>query len=662
MKIGQSIIIAFILILMGILGLVWTKDLQQVNKETIFLTQDGRTIYEKFQEDFNVSSVIVMAFNKNDAFLIRPILDQKCQDLCQVVDKSTLKINEQDFKLENEFQEAVIIIQDANQSEDEFKAILRSLLIDFKDYEVLYSGVTFINILLDQYSHKVKQFIFPALFCGVLLLLLMILRSIKFAIVVFTPSLLASSLSLVFTKLMFHQANLITSIIPLLLFIVQMSLVLHIHYTALELKNLKASLKDKVEPVVLMVVTTFIGFGSLYFSELSAISQFGFLTATLLLLSTLLTYVWLYNLANLAPHWWEKKLAHDKSMNRLKSFLERSWTKKQIMTFSLLSVLGGLIALPQLKIITDSSEYFPKSEKIKENMIYLSENFVGTPILDIVIKKENLNHQDLLKIQELEYSLFKEIPRGAWLSSNRLIQLANKQYTGNESIPLASIAYLTLRSQIPNFFISGYPIESSYRISLFGSPMNVDDYEAMILKISDVFRDHGLSSNQYYFNGIYYQLMLAQKTMITTLFKSFFTSLMLIAFITLAYFRSMKIFTIFLFVNLVPIFASFVFVYLFGLSLNIATVMTYSISLGLIVDSTFHIIHVFNSKTKSNQYVIDSVLMPVFVGSMLLVICFSFFALSDFLPIRQFGLGLALMIFLGMVMDIKFLPSMLRIK
>ena len=97
--------------------------------------------------------------------------------------------------------------------------------------------------------------------------------------------------------------------------------------------------------------------------------------------------------------------------------------------------------------------------------------------------------------------------------------------------------------------------------------------------------------------------------------------------------------------------------YLFGLSFNIATVMTYSISLGLIVDSSFHIIHGLDKENLNYDFFFKTIILPVFGGSLLLTIAFLMFSLNNFLPIKEFGICLGMIIFIAMTFDLTILPT-----
>jgi len=651
-------LVPLVLIALTAFGLFWANDLKQINKETIFLTSKSRSEYSSFRQQFNLRSLVVVKIPLNLRDDIIPLIKETCREVCQIVDHTMLPQKADLFRLKSDAYEAILLVQSEGASEEKFKRALSALVKVKALGKVSFTGVPYTNILLDKYSEKVKTHIFPSLFVGVFLLLFVFLRSLKFSIIVFFPGLMAAASSLAFTKGFFGHSNLITSIIPLLLFVIQMSMVLHIHSTARELLSLKEALKEKLEPVLLMVVTTFIGFGSLFFSDLKAISDFGLLTAILLLLTTILSYIWLFSLSLLRGKWWSEGLernGENQQSDYLKKLLVAFWSGKKILIFSLISLSLGSFFLTRIKVITDATEYFPQETGLRDEMIAIAKDFVGTPLVEIVLEYKGDSYDELLLIDKGEQELQRKLGKSL-LSANSLVRVANLQYTGMNELPSNKFAYHALRSQVPEAFRDGYSLEEGYRLTILGEPMNIDSYELLLKNVKNTFGDK-VSLKM---NGLYYHLMMAQNKMIGTLFKSFFFSLFLISTLAFLYFKSIKLFFLFMFVNIIPVFASFPLLYLFDLSFNIATVMTYSISLGLIVDSSFHIIHALNNPKVTRDYFIKSVLVPIVGASLLLSICFFFFAFSDFLPIREFGLSLAIVIILGMLLDLKVLPALYK--
>lgn len=658
-----------VLILLTIGGLIYADDLVQKNKETIFLTSDGIKNYEHFKEAFNEKNFIVAkkdfpnAVNDQDIANFQEEIDklqEKCDDKCEFITANSLPKNfESIFHLRGDNFLGVIIMLSLDESivKDFFKNIQDSPYWGKYGQELHLVGVPYTNSLLNKYSESIKKTLFPALFIGVLIILIVIFRSLKTGLILFFPCLMASSMSLSATKFFFHESNLISSIVPLLMFVINLSLVLHLYYTTLEKKNFSLALKEKMRPTILMVITTFIGFLSLYFSELQAISLFGVLSAFLIVASALVCVLWLKGVnesIGLIPKEQKQNIKID-----LSKFFDRFFSGKSILLISFFAIVFGTYAFKEISILTDATQYFPKDSGLKESIIDVSQNVLGSPLVDIVIHEDNeFDLEKLKNIDEVETELQKKLSElddhYKMLSLNFFVKGANEAYTKERVLPNHIISYQTVRSRIPESIKEGFPLEKDYRITILGPPMNVAKFEVLLAALERTLTQRKMNHS---FNGLYYHLMVAQKKMITTLFKSFLFSLIIISLIAYLTFKKIKVFFIFMFVNIIPVFLSFIILRIFNLSFNIATVMTYSISLGLIVDSSFHILHVLEKEDITYKYFYNTVVRPVLGASLLLSACFFMFALNDFLPIQQFGICLGIIIFLGMIFDLKILPS-----
>ncbi|EQC48556.1 hypothetical protein M899_1186 [Bacteriovorax sp. BSW11_IV] len=664
-----SALMTIVLILLTIGGLIYADDLVQKNKETIFLTSDGIENYEHFKEAFNEKNFIVAkkdfpnAVNDEDIATFQEELDklqEKCDEQCEFITSNSLPNNfESIFHLRGDNFLGVIIMLSLDEHivKDFFKNIQNSPYWGKYGQELHLVGVPYTNSLLNKYSESIKKTLFPALFIGVLIILIAIFRSLKTGLILFFPCLMASSMSLSTTKFFFHESNLISSIVPLLMFVINLSLVLHLFYTTLEKKDFSLALKEKMRPTVLMVITTFIGFLSLYFSELQAISLFGVLSAFLIVASALVCVLWLKGVNDsigLIPKDQKQSIKLD-----LSKYFDRFFSGKSILLISFFAIVFGTYAFKEISILTDATQYFPKDSGLKESIIDVSQNVLGSPLVDIVIHEDHeFDLEKLKNIDEVETELQKKLSElddhYKMLSLNFFVKGANEAYTKERVLPNHIISYQTVRSRIPESIKEGFPLEKDYRITILGPPMNVAKFEVLLAAVERTLTQRKINHS---FNGLYYHLMIAQKKMITTLFKSFLFSLIIISLIAYLTFKKIKVFFIFMFVNIIPVFLSFIILRIFNLSFNIATVMTYSISLGLIVDSSFHILHVLEKEDITYNYFYNTVVRPVLGASLLLSACFFMFALNDFLPIQQFGICLGIIIFLGMIFDLKILPS-----
>jgi uncharacterized protein len=665
------IFISITLLIIGIGGLRYSDDLEQNNKETIFLTKSGVEDYEKFKEKFNEKSFVVVKkefSGKVKKYEIEQFqqkasdLEIYCDEKCEILTSSELpKSFNEVLTLEGETFRGLIIISNPSFIKKILSKIEKSNYWGEISKDLHMVGVPFTNKLLNKYSQSIKKTLFPSLFIGVLFILVILFRSLKTGLLLFYPCLLSASLSLSTTKYFFQESNLITSIIPLLMFVINLSLVLHIFYTSIELRSLSEAVKEKRRPILLMIITTFIGFFSLYFSELQAVSIFGVLSASLIVLSSVTTIIWLISIDqcfNIFPK--QNFNSFRPVENFTKVFFRNFLSKKTILIMSLIAIVCGGLLFSKIKILTDATEYFPKESGLKESINNVAKTVLGPPIIDIIVNfDKDITIRDLKKIEIVEQLLIKKLKKidssSKMLSSNIFTRKANQIYTGEEKIPDHMISYSTVRSKIPNSIKNGFPLQSQYRINILAPPMNVSQYEKLLNITKEIFKRQGLKIS---FNGLYYHLMVAQKEMITTLFKSFLASLFIISLIALLSFKKIKVFFIFLFVNIIPVFISFIFLKIFKISFNIATVMTYSISLGLIVDSSFHIIDTLDKDDLNYDFFYNTIVKPVISASLILSFCFLMFSFNSFLPIQEFGVCLSIIIFIGMFFDLKILPSL----
>ncbi len=640
-------------VLLLVFCFVYSMDLVQKNKESLFLTNSGKQEYASFLNNFKESTYLVI---QSDSHLqnISTFLDEKLISLPELkvlTSNNTPKELSQIIKLDR----AIILFSE--KGDEQLKTIIEQIFSNAelgkigKEYHLI--GVPYTNLLLDRYSKDIKDKLFPAIYLGIFVLLCILLRSFFSTICLYLPCVLSSLISLSFIKFFLGSSNLVNSVVPLLVFVVNLALVLHLYFTAIEFKTFKSALLEKRRPVFLTILTTVIGFSTLYLSDLSAISEFGILTGILIVVTSLISIGWLLAIDSLKRFCLESyDIIPESILSRLKNF----FSIKSIIFLFICSIVIGIWSYGKIPILTDANRYFPQSSGMLSSMNKVASEVLGIPLVEIVVKRKKENKmQDLLMLEKLERDLIKEMPEMKVLSLNRLIQIANSKYIGKSQIPSFLISYNTLRSQIPSILREGYPLADDYRITLTGSPINVHEYEKIILKLRKTFEQYGY---EYEVNGLYHHLMVAQKNMIATLFKSFSVSLLLISTIALIVFRKIRVFVIFISVNIIPVFISFGLFYILGLSFNIATVMTYSISLGLIVDSSFHILEVLDKKGLRLALYLNTVVKPILITSLVLAICFFMFGFNDFLPIKQFGIALGTIILIGLVFDLKVLPSL----
>lgn len=654
------------LALMGVFALIFAKDLPQRNPETIFLTEKSLSQYKLFQKDVveKQSLVIKKTTQDKDQFYRQlKAIEEMCADECEVIKnparvKKGIAQNSADddlIKFETDTFLSALVMSDKDQVQ---KKILKHLETApyWSEATTSFAGIPYTNYLLDKYSLAIQEQLFPMMFSMGLIIAILFIGQFKNALIVYLPCLFSAGFSLTVLKLMYGQMNMVTSIIPLVVFTVCLSLSFHLYFSLVELKTLKTFFKYKWAPLFLMTFTTYIGFLSLGWAEILVIRQFGLVAAQLVLGCTIYILGWYYL--------WEKPIASHirqerKQLLMLKNIFNKSFSKSTVVLLALLGVFSILLVPTRLNVVTDATLYFPKDKKIRERIVENTRTVSGMPVMEIVI---DLGHDfstpDIPVMSSLEGELSKLSFTQPYrlLANNSLIQKVNLEYSKNDEVPADINAYLLLRSQLPLSLQEGYPIESKYRITVLGEPLNVREY-LKDLKVVETFLK---SKNvKFQINGIHHNLMVSQSAMISVLTESFLSSALVIFIFSAFFLKSLKTNLIFMFVSLLPVALTFGVIYFLGFTINIATVMTFSISLGLVGDSSFHIIYAKKIRFKNFDEYNRGVLSPVIGSGLLLCTCFGMFVFNSFIPIRQFGGILAIILCLGTIVDLFVLPTLL---
>ncbi|MFG1501283.1 hypothetical protein ABMA70_13835 [Halobacteriovorax sp. XZX-3] len=637
--------------------LFYTKDLKQKNPESIFLTDKGIEQFKAFQQDYpEVDSLVVYtnevasleAYSSLENF--GKELEKICRDECYFVYPHNLVKDRHELEIELQkgtLAKAELISANRmgllifnNGEKNQLKEVIRRVEDENRFF---CAGHEYTNYHLDKSSALVQERLFPILFIFSFLLLFVFIKNFLTTIVLFIPCLFSALFGLSAIKYFFGTMNMVTSIVPLMTFVIILSLGQHIYFSARKEGSLSKALKHKIRPIALMLITTFIGFLSLYVSEIYVIRIFGLLSSIMILLSSLLSIIWLLSVEGLL------KLNEAKGVI-LKKYPRKSFSALSFMIISFFSILLGVWGGKNVAIVTDATKYFPRETNIAKSFNDIAVLAGGVPLLEIGMG--DLSYEELIKLTQVEDEL-GAVHGVRVLSRNLVVRKINEAYSGSYSLPDNQFAYATLYSKAAEGIREAYPIDSQYKITLLGTPLNVDQYEILLNKVKGIVGDRSFR-----LDGLYYNLMISQKAMVHTLSKSFLLSLIVMATIAVVFLRQLKLFAIFILVNTMPLGLSLGFLNIMGMSLNIATVMTYSVGLGIVVDSTFHLLHFFDQRRGNFDVYVETIVKPILTSSLTLIIAFLLFGIYDFLPIREFGVNLSFILFCGMIFDLFVLPTL----
>lgn len=552
---------------------------------------------------------------------------------------------------------------DKELSADDLKIRIESLQYLADKYQLPHwqGGMPFVNYHLNRHSEEIRDFYFPIIFLACFFLLLLILQSFRITALIFIPSLASSILSLAFIKLFFGPMNMITAIAPVMIFILNLAIGLHLSFTySLKLTWLE-TWKKKKKPIILMLTTTAIGLFSLTTSNIEAIKQFGLSTGSLLLLTGLWHLSWVkmtypvffkaQKLKILMPHW-------------LVNYFSYPIKLAYAIPIMIILATSGLIAGKLIPFETEATHYFPAQSEETLSLNKLSQSSIGLPLFELLITVDQSpweNWESLKKIEVQETEIIEAMgrlnPALKILSPLMMIREAQFHLTQQTSLPPDYASAKPVIASIQEKLKEQYATNEFYRLTIFGPSLDQESFDLINQKLLLLNKDYP----QTQITGKYYALRTGQNSLLETLLKSLLATSLLMALIAGFYFKKTKTVLSFLAVNILPLITSLIFFKLFAISFNIATVMTFSVALGMIVDGSLHMTFDIESNTSLEDKLTQTI-FPLVLGSLIPTIAFFILAFNKFLPIREFGLALGITLLIGLFYDLAILPRLLGVK
>ncbi|MBL7664423.1 MAG: hypothetical protein JNM93_04775 [Bacteriovoracaceae bacterium] len=641
-------------------GLVWTDDLPQNNSESLLISKSTKNLFKVEDDIFIIHSL----FNAADAQLmqrererISSITEAHFETAEFISSESVSKLPEiaaqQAFyqkhpmlpmKLitDNSFTQ---ILKVPESKRGYFKAYFEELSAKSLADKTVYSGLSYLNYEIGKATESIKLYVLPSLIIISFAFLLFFLRNVFITLYLFHFSLLSIAIAQVSLKLFYEESNILSSLTPLINFVVILSLNFHLFYGFAHYQSKKVLVGKKLIPVLIMLLTTLLGLYSLSISDIPAIIQFAQMSTFSLFIASvinLIVFIFLPLKTNIKI--WQPKINIEKI--KLPKWLAYA--------FLIIPLLVGPWIFLKLPIQVEALYFFPEHNEVVSNIKFVEKNLIGTPILELRLHKidEKISVRDYKKLEKLEQELLQILPAETKIISQiEMVKQANYIYTAEYKLPDFEVSTFALISQIPSNLKQSFNSDY-YPLTILSQSLDTEDYLKLIGKIRNK-----LEQSEYYyqFGGLNYSLMNSQKNLLQTLANSFFMGLLVVSLIVGFSFRSLGDFFIFVLVNLCPPLMTIIAFYLFGLSLNVATIMTFSVSFGIIVDATIHLLHASKEKFHHDE-LNQAIYMPVLISSLILILGFCCFIPHYFLPISQFGASMTLTIFFGAIYDLYVLP------
>ena len=445
---------------------------------------------------------------------------------------------------------------------------------------------------------------------------------------------------------------------------------------------IQESLRINFQPVFLTSITTAIGFLSMNFSDAPPFRDLGNIVAMGVTIAFILTITFLPAVMTILPV--RVRIRDDldnTAMNRLAGFVIRR-RKSLLLANGLLAI--GLISFAPLNELNDEFvKHFDHTIEFRRSTDFLNENMGGIYNIEFSIHAEGegaINEPKYLQQVEEFSKWLERQPEVVHVNTitdtyNRL----NKNMHGDDSEWYKLPEQRDLAAQ----YLLLYEMSLPYGLDL-NDQINIDKSSIRLIASMESISSNQMLDAEQRMNGWLQEYMAFSKTEaaspvlmfshigkrnIIRMIAGTLLALVLISFILIAAFRSLKLGLISLIPNLLPAGIAFGIWGLIdgkiGLGLSVVTGMT----LGIVVDDTVHFISKYRrariekgmDSQESVRYAFATVGVALWITSAVLFCGFIVLSFSHFTMNSAMGLMTAITIAVALFMDLLFLPPILMI-
>ena len=498
-----------------------------------------------------------------------------------------------------------------------------------------------------------------------------------------------------------------------LLLIMTLSLTIHliVRYREFQHDEPEASPKDTlrntvmamIKPCFYMAITTIVAFGSLTFSGIRPVIDFGWMMTLGLTVAFLITFIVFPALLTLLPPPLDSRVTSNRIpfTDAFARFTEH-FGKTVLVGSGLIAVLC-VVGLNKLTVENSFIDYFKSSTEIHQGMITIDNRLGGTTPLDVVITDdpppEGANGGDPFasdcdpfvedcgageeyrdtwytyqKMEELEavHEYLDGLPEtGKVLSINTTLEILARI---NQGEPLDALELAFVPAAVPDDlqdtlltpYISEEHDQARFSIRILETMPELRRQELLNRIHEHLTTELGYSKDQVLFAGmtVMYNNML--QSLFDSQIKTIGVVFAAIMAMFLILFRSLKLALIGIAPNLIAAGSVLGLMGWLGIPLDMMTITVAAISVGIAVDDTIHYIHRFKTEfQKDGDYIATmhrchrSIGQAMFFTSLTIISGFSILVLSNFIPTIYFGLFTGFAMFMALMGALTLLPRLI---
>ncbi|SNY54871.1 hypothetical protein SAMN06297280_2756 [Arsukibacterium tuosuense] len=440
-------------------------------------------------------------------------------------------------------------------------------------------------------------------------------------------------------------------------------------------QRVKGMLQQKISPCFYATLTTSVGFGSLIFSGIQPVVDFGFMMLIAMLITmsvSLLLFPALLSLLKARSEtadfgWLARGLQQTAGLVKRRPY--------PVIVLIAVLFVGLATGISRLNVENSFINYFAKDTQVHQELAFIDQQFGGSTPLDIVItlnpeqsKPDLVIAADQLNQLHLAHAAVNAFEATGSVTS--LINFTTLARQLNDDKPLTEYEldtiYEMLSSKVTNQLVGAYLADSpkQVRIATRIQDTTADlNREQLMQQLHQDLQAVGLAPADYKLTNLF----VLYQDILSRLFDSQVTTLGLVylalGLVLLAIFRSLKIAIIALIPNVLTTLGIVGLIGWLNIPLDLMTITIAAIAMGIAVDDTIHFIHNYLQQPSADNALSATFThtgMAIVFTSVIIAAGFAVFAFSDFLPSVYFGILTAAAMLMALLTDLTILPALLN--
>ncbi|TOG07558.1 RND transporter [Vibrio parahaemolyticus] len=447
-------------------------------------------------------------------------------------------------------------------------------------------------------------------------------------------------------------------------------------------QSIERSIALNFVPILITSVTTAIGFLMMNMSDSPVLRDFGNLSALGVMVACFLSVTLLPALLKLLPIHVKMETSQDQKhvMDRLGDFVVSQ--RRALLPLSVVVIVVCASLIPLNKVNDESVEYFGQRNEFRQAADFMEERISGMTNISIAIKtneSQGIAAPDFLNTIGEFSSWLRGQPE-----TDHVATLADVYKRLNKNMHGDDEAYYSLpqERELAAQYLLLYEMSLPYGLDL-NNQINVDKSSIkMVLTVANLgsvelvdlenriyqwFAEH---APQYQVVASSPSLMFAHigETNMASMLSTLPITLVLISALLIFALRSVRLGLISLMPNIAPAVIGFGLWALISGEINLGLSVVVTLTLGIVVDDAVHFLSKYQRARREGQtaeqavrYAFHTVGRALWITTVVLVAGFSVLAMSSFRLNADMGQLSAIVIFIALVVDFLFLPTLLML-